>query len=88
LQGMNLTGLFVPPTFDGTKLFIQTAPSFSGTYARIQANGEDLAVLAPVGKPVAITNLAAISGWQYIKLEADTAQLATSSVIVLALRTL
>lgn len=85
-QGTQLTGLFIPSTFDGTTLYIQAATDIDGTYGRIQVSGSDFALTVSAGKPVAIENLAVTAGFQFIKLEAATAQTTTDTVITLALR--
>lgn len=88
LSGTQMTGIFVPSTFDGTIVYVQAAPEMAGTYARVVADGADVAITVTAGKPVAISNLALIAGWQYIKLETATAQATTDTVFTLATRPL
>lgn len=85
LSGLDIAGIFIPTEFDGSTLYIQAAPSLGGTYGRVQAGGVDLALTVAAGKPCGLENLAPLAGWQFIKLEAGTAQTG-DSVLHLALR--
>ncbi|MES2984055.1 MAG: hypothetical protein V4735_02580 [Pseudomonadota bacterium] len=88
LSGTQLAGMFIPASFDGTLIYLQAAPSLDGTYSRVQADGTDVAITVTAGKAVAISNLAVIVGWQFIKLETLAAQATTDTVITLATRPL
>ena len=84
LQGAVLAGLFMPAAFTGTTIYLQAATTKGGTYSRIQADGSDVALTVTAGKHVAISNLAITKAWNFIKLEAATAQ-AADRTITLAL---
>ncbi len=86
LCGKELCGVFIPSTFDGGTLYIQAATDIGGTYARIQSGGADYALSVTAGKPVVIENLAVTAGFQFIKLEAATAQSGSDTVLTLVLR--
>ena len=88
LGGLELAGIFVPDTFDGTTLTIKAAPSLNGTYVTVMEEDADFSVTVAASRYVPIENLALFAGAQYIKLVSGTAQATTETVLTLALRPL
>lgn len=80
-----LCGLFIPSGFTGTTIYLQSSSTFGGTYARVQVDGADYAITVTAGKNVAVSNLAVTLPWNFIKIEAATAQAADCTIpLVLA----
>jgi hypothetical protein len=87
LSGVELAGLFIPSTFDGSAVGIQAASAVDGTYLTVQDGaGADFSVPVTAGKYVPISTLAVTAGLRFIKLVAGTAQSGGDTVITLALR--
>ena len=88
LGGLELAGIFVPDTFDGTAISVKVAPSLDGTYVTLREADSDFSVTVAASRYVPIENLALFAGAQYIKLVSGTAQATTDTTLTLALRPL
>lgn len=87
LGGLELVGLFIPSSFDGAAITLQTASSLSGTYVSAKdESGSDISFTAGADSYIAISNLTLTAGLRFIKLVSDTAQSGAAATITLALR--
>ena len=88
LGGLELAGIFVPSTFDGTSISVKVAPSLTGTYVTLREAEADFIVTVAADRYVPIENLALFAGVQFIKMVSGTAQATTNTTLTLALRPL
>ena len=86
MGGVDLLGLFIPSTFDGTTLYVDASPDNGVTWFRCQSAGSDYALTAAPNKFCPIENVATLAGTRTIRLVAATTQAGTDSVIVLSAR--
>jgi len=89
LSGCTLCGIYIPSTFDGTTLTVQTSPTVDGTYVNAQASSSASTVYTitvAASQYVPLENLSVGAGWRFIKFTAGTSQSTTDTILTLAVR--
>ena len=87
LYGLELVGIIVPTSYDGSTLGLEISDSAAGSFHPVNdGSGQVLSIPVVPGHYEPIAALSMIAGLSFIKLVAPVAQSGSDTVLTLALR--